>query len=195
MYKILSLVAALAFGVASSAQASTVASFGTGSTGSVVGGTVVSSAALSDTNNGAYFQGATSPASNWVWQNTPDEFASLTYTFSFDLSGYNLNTASLDGLWGIDNIGTVELNGNLLSSLPNVVVGNFNVLTAYGSSIASEFNQGINSLVFSVANQGGPGAFRASGTVTASPVPVPAAGFLLVGALGGLGLMRRRKKS
>ncbi len=30
---------------------------------------------------------------------------------------------------------------------------------------------------------------------SAPPIPVPAAGFLLVGALGGLGLMRRRRKS
>lgn len=31
--------------------------------------------------------------------------------------------------------------------------------------------------------------------VSVAPVPVPAAGFLLAGALGGLGLMRRRKKA
>ncbi|MFZ1663304.1 MAG: VPLPA-CTERM sorting domain-containing protein, partial [Paracoccaceae bacterium] len=30
---------------------------------------------------------------------------------------------------------------------------------------------------------------------TTAPIPVPAAGFLLVGALGGLGLMRRRQKA
>jgi len=33
------------------------------------------------------------------------------------------------------------------------------------------------------------------GELKVSAVPVPAAGFLLAGALGGLGLMRRRKKS
>jgi len=27
-----------------------------------------------------------------------------------------------------------------------------------------------------------------------APIPLPAAGFLLIGALGGLGLMRRRRK-
>ncbi|MXQ06644.1 VPLPA-CTERM sorting domain-containing protein [Alphaproteobacteria bacterium GH1-50] len=32
-------------------------------------------------------------------------------------------------------------------------------------------------------------------TVTATAVPVPAAGFLLLGGLGGLAMMRRRKKS
>ena len=32
-------------------------------------------------------------------------------------------------------------------------------------------------------------------TTTASPVPLPAAGWMLIAGLGGLGLMRRRKRA
>ena len=193
--KIVGLAVAAVLSLAAfSAHASTVASFGTGSSGSVTGGTLTPSVSVSDTNHSAYFQGATTPASNWVWATSLGPNDSMTYTFEFDLTGYNLNTASLSGYWGIDNIGTVLLNGNILSELPNVVTGNFNVLTAYTASVASYFNQGINELVFQVANQGGPGAFRASGVVTAA-VPLPATLPLLLGAFGFLGVALRRRAS
>ena len=138
----------------------------------------------------------TFPSSNWVWPDDTSGFAAVTFTFSFDLTGYNLATASLNGLWGIDNIGSVALNGNILSTLPNVVVGNFSSLTAYIANSAALFNQGLNSLVFSVSNQGGPGAFRATGTVTADPsaVPMPAALPLLASSLGALSFLRWRTK-
>ena len=201
MNKLLSTIAAGLLVLGSSAHAATIASFGTGSTGSVVNGTVTSSEALSDTNNSLYFQGVTTPASDWVWATTSDEFLSLTYTFEFDLTGYDLTTVSLDGFWGIDNIGTVVLNDDHeLSNLPNVVIGNFNVLTGFGSDNSNEFNQGMNSLVFSVSNQGGPGAFRAAGAITGeladtAPVPLPAAGWMLIAGLGGLAAMRHRSKA
>ena len=135
------------------ATADLIASFGTGSSGSEVGGTLTSSEIVFDVNHPAYFQGATTPASNWVWTDDPEGYADVTFTFDFDLTGFDLDTVVLMGMWGVDNIGSVFLNGNLLSSLPSVIKGNFNVLTAFSANQASLFNQGANSLVFSVGNR------------------------------------------
>lgn len=181
------------------AHAGLAGSFGTGSTGSVTGGTFTSDLPVHDVNHAAYYQGATTPASNWVWTNDPSEDATINFTFSFDLTGYDLYTVSLSSVWGVDNVGSVSLNGNQLSVLPSVVVGNFNVLTAFSTTDASYFNQGVNSLVFNVSNAGGVGAFRAAGEVyadlipTPDPIAVPAPATLLLVALGlvTLGLRKR----
>jgi hypothetical protein len=195
--KLVSILAIALFCGPMAANALLIASYGTGSTGSVVGGTLTSGLPVSDTNNAAYFQGPTTPASNWVWTTDPTGFAAINFVFSFDLTGYDPNTASLSAIWGIDNIGTATLNGNLLSSLPNVGVGNFNTLTAFSANQGSLFNPGINSLVFSVSNQGGPGAFRSAGTVNAdlaNPVSEPVSLMLLGLGLMGVGMLQRRKK-
>jgi len=178
----------LSLGVTSMAQAATVAQGGTDASGT----TFASSGSLVLSNNAAYFQGPTTPPSDWVWLQQDPGNNPVTFNFTFDLTGFQISTASLAGLWGIDNIGSVVLNGTtILSNLPLVEVGNFNVLTAFSS--LTGFNAGLNTLAFNVANAGGPGAFRATAVVTASPVPVPAAGLLLIGALGGLVALRRRK--
>lgn len=186
-----SLVLATALvAVAASAQAATVAQGGTGSTG--VGG-FITPAGTSDTNNAAYTQVATTPASNWVWVNDPlVEFGTLDFTFTFDLTGFKLATASLAGLWGVDNSGTVELNGTEVSALAFGYEA-FNQLHAFGQGTAL-FNAGLNTLVFHATNAGGPGAFRASVLVDASPVPVPAGLPLLAAALVGMGLVASRKR-
>ena len=157
-----------------------------------------------DYNNAAYFQGATTPASNWVWGVDPGQDATINFTFSFDLTGYDLNTVSLSGLWGVDNYGSVALNGNLVSALPAVTpkYTNFRTLTAYSTSEVSYFNQGMNSLVYSATNDGGPGAFRAAGEVFAdfapappqpASVPAPASLMLVLAGLAGFGARKRQK--
>jgi hypothetical protein len=199
--KLLTVLAVALLAGPMAASAAFIGSYGTGSTGSVTGGTFSADQTVFDVNHVAYFQGATTPASNWVWTTDQSGFATINFTFSFDLTGYDLNTVSLSSVWGVDNIGSASLNGNLLSSLPNVVVGNFNVLTAFSTSQASYFNQGMNSLVFNVSNSGGVGAFRAAGEVSAdlSPAPpaeIPAPASLLLVGLGiaGLGLRKQSKR-
>lgn len=172
---------ALVLSVSSLANAGLSLQGGTGTNGA--GNIVLTNGTVVDTNNNAYFQGATTPASNWVWdsEQSNGENEQLIFTFSFSLAGFDVTTASLSGLWGIDNVGTVLLNGNLLSSLPDVVVENFNTLHAFSAGPGSSaFVSGLNVLTFDVGNRGGPGAFRASVEVTAEvSTPSVAIMFLL----------------
>jgi hypothetical protein len=46
-----------------------------------------------------------------------------------------------------------------------------------------------------VTQEGLPNIAQIVGSITVAPIPLPAAGWLLFGALGGLGLMSRRKKA
>jgi hypothetical protein len=58
------------------------------------------------------------------------------------------------------------------------------------TSLVNGFTGGKFSLLY-VATNGNPSILNA--TFTPSPVPLPAAGFLLIGAIGGLAALRRRK--
>ena len=180
---------------ASAASAATVAVGGTGSEGA--GGFALESGIIVDVPSTFYFAGATTPASGWVWESSQASNP-LTFLFDFSLSESQVSTASLSGLWGVDNTGRVELNGTLISELPNISTENFTSLTPF-SADSGLFIAGANVLSFQVANAGGPAGFRASVTVDAgslglNPIPVPAALPLLGGALLLLGLGARARK-
>ena len=166
---------------------------GTGSTGA--GNILLSGGTVVDVSNGAYFNGTTTPASDWVWDvaNSNGSANPLLFTFSFSLTGFDVSTAVLTGLWGIDNVGSVSLNGNILSSLPNVITNNFNVLHAFSARPGSSaFVAGLNVLSYNVENRGGPGAFRTSVQVNANPIPEPST--LAILGLGLMALASRRFK-
>jgi PEP-CTERM motif len=120
------------------------------------------------------------PAANYIYQTT------------FDLTGFNVATASLQGRMAADNeITGVQLNGANTG------------LTAYGYdsfapfSISGGFVPGINTLQFIVNNSGGPSGLRAEllGDFTAA-VPEPGSSLLMLGGvmvLMGTVTWRRRR--
>ncbi|MEM8701888.1 MAG: hypothetical protein AAGF82_08690 [Pseudomonadota bacterium] len=179
------------FAAPTAAHAATVSNAGT-----IAGGPdFVSSGggALVDAAHRAYVPN--SSASAWVWDSNR-ALSPVTFTHSFDLTGYDIGTASLSGVWGVDNFGTARLNGIVISSIPFGYPA-FQSLTAYAAT--SGFVAGLNTLSFKVTNLGAyssrnPAAFRAEALVTATPVPLPAPLALLAGGLGMLGLAGWRRK-
>lgn len=153
--------------------------------------------AITDYLHPAYLPNSSTSA--WVWDENPT-LSSVTFTHSFDLTGFDYTTASLSGLWGADNVGTAYLNGTAISSI-SFGRDAFLMLTAF--SATQGFFAGINTLSFTVINTGvwshrNPAAFRAEALVTAdlspSPVPIPASGFLLLAGLGAIAGLRRRNR-
>lgn len=132
--------------------------------------------------------------SDWVWGSDFAPFTSATFEFAFDLTGFDVSTASLAGLIVVDNEAIIKLNGVTIGSFLGDVLSHFQQTNAYGTSDASLFNAGANLLTFDVTDLGGGFGLRANVEVTAdaavAPVPLPATGLLLA---GGLLLVARRR--
>jgi hypothetical protein len=170
---------------------------GTGTTG--VGNILLSGGAtMVDVSNSNYDNSVTTPESDWIWDSASSNGSAnpLEFTFSFSLVGFDVSTANLSGLWGIDNVGSASLNGNVISDLQVVMNTNFNSLTAIAAGPGSAFFQtGLNVLTFNVANLGGAAGFRASVQVTADEtVLVAEPTTLAILGLSLMGLASRRFK-
>jgi hypothetical protein len=158
--------------------------------------------------NAAYYTGPLAAGSEWVWVGDVETNDAAAFELVFDMTGYDVATAAVFGLWGVDNVGTVSLNGQDIASLASGW-SSFGQLHEYGSSVPDHFRTGLNRLRFSARDQGGPGALQATAIVTADalpeslpagvlapavPVPLPAGAMLLLTGLGVLGVRAMRAR-
>ena len=151
-------------------------------------------------NNADWFSGwlANGPASTWIAINANvanNGAAPYTFTRTFDLTGFDISTASLTGAWAIDDAGTVNLNGNLLDTQGSGGWGSLHNISAP----AADFVSGVNTLTITMTTDDQfLEAVRLEGSVTASPIaatPEPGSAALLSGLLiTGAGLLVRRHK-
>jgi len=136
------------------------------------------------------------PNSSWIAPNPDNAFGngSFTLTYTFDLTGYDLSTASFNGLqWSIDDRGNVQLNGHTEASQPSLQWGSFHGFTIPITDLV----QGINTLTInSVMSDNDFEAARFEGKLTIGPatslVPEPTSLALLGAALAGFAFARLR---
>lgn len=140
-----------------------------------------------------------SAISAWIspTANTIDAVGTYIYRTTFDLTGLDPTTATLNGRWSSDDNGLdILING--VSTGQTVPGSGFASWFAFG--VTSGFTATVNTLDFVLTNGGGPTGLRVEvqGSATAINGAVPEPGSLALvgcGLLGlvGLGVMRRRK--
>lgn len=149
----------------------------------------------------AYF---TDSAANWIseFANGGSEGsiaspAQTAFELSFDLTGYDPSQTTIAGIWGLDNFGSILLNGSSSgNTLPaGSVASNFN--QTHNFSLTSGFIAGINTIRVVGENEGGPGAMFMKFTDIQSmsmavPEPSGLIGALTMASLGVLFIRRRR---
>src|SRR4051794_8139842 len=112
---------------------------------------------------GAYFP---STDSMWIWEDvagsgTPG--SPYMFRLTFDLLGLDNRSVSISGAWGVDNDGTITLNGNPpmgtgTFTLTNADHSNYNV--AHPFAITGGFLAGTNTLDIAATNVDGPAALN-----------------------------------
>jgi hypothetical protein len=140
-------------------------------------------------------------SSSWigVTADKTNNGSGYSYNMTFTLTAAELATASITGGWAIDDEGTLSLNGNQLSQVPDTDWTNmtWNSLTPFNVPVgSSDFVVGTNTLTMTMTwtDNFVEGADLQGSLDYSSPV-VPEPGSLLLlgtGMLGMAGMLRRK---
>jgi len=215
------LLAVIASGVARPAAAASISLFNTGvdAIGTPLSGgssdphwTVISGPGITtpqaavvvndQSPSGRYAQDPNSP---WIWANASG-IAGLgspyDFRLTFDLTGLNPSTATISGSWGVDNDGSILLNGSTPMGSGALTLGGGDVRDNYSTfhnfSITGGFVSGINTLDFLATDLGVVGGLNVNslvGTASASANPEPSSlvlGCLAIVSLDLFGFARRQ---
>lgn len=138
--------------------------------------------------------------SMWIWPGRDGRPSPLNITFriTFDLSGLDPNSASINGYWIVDNAGTdIQING---VSTGNSIPYKVDTYNPVSFSINNGFVSGINTLDFIVEDGGIIGGFRVSqitgsASLASSGGQVPEPTSITIFGLSILGLVCRGRNT
>lgn len=133
------------------------------------------------------------PNSRWIARDASTSAnGNNEYDRIFDLTGSNLSTVSMAGLWSADDNGTLALNGHEIATL---TAGYLYPLQTFSVPAGSPyFNQGLNTLSITITDSD----FIYDGVRLEGMVSVPepsTAALLVVGAIALIGCAWRRQKT
>ncbi len=147
---------------------------------------------------GTYY---TTTDSQWIWANANGVAGTnspYTFQLQFDLTDFTPNSVVVSGAWGVDNVGSIELNG-----APEIGTGALTLTSSTNFTspnlftITRGFHSGLNTLDIQATDLGYVGGLDVTALVATgtSVVPLPASGLLMLSGMAGLGAIVRKRRA